>query len=68
MGRASLYNLMASVASSESARSPETRQTRSPGRLGSAGRARMGPGDQRRKNDEGKVLRAGRAIPVRNSG
>jgi hypothetical protein len=61
---------------------PEMRQTRSPGSLGSPGRARMGPEGlansladyrpqergQRWKNDEGKVLRAGRTTPARNSG
>ena len=81
MGRAGLNNLVAGVASSAAARSPEMRQTRSPGRLGLLGRARTGPDglantladyrpqerDPRRKNDEGKVLLAGWTIPTRNS-
>jgi hypothetical protein len=58
------------------------RQTRTPDKLGSSGRARMGPKslansladyrpqeqDQRRKNDEEKVLRAGWTTSARNSG
>jgi hypothetical protein len=82
MGHAGLNYLEAGVASSVVARSPKTRQTRSPGRLGSLERARTGPEglantladyrsqerDQTRKNDEGKVLRAGQTIPARMSG
>jgi hypothetical protein len=40
MGRTGIYNFVAGVASSVAAMSPETRQTRSPGSLGSPGRAR----------------------------
>jgi hypothetical protein len=72
MGHAGLNNLVDSVASSAAVRSPETRQTRSPGRLGSLRRARTATEglantladyrpqerDQRRRNDEGKVLHA----------
>jgi hypothetical protein len=82
MGRAGLNYLVADVASSAAARSPETWQTRSPGRLGSPERARTGleglantlvdyrpqERDQRRKNNEGKVLRVGQTIPTRNFG
>jgi hypothetical protein len=82
MGRAGLYDLVTGVASSAVARSLEMRQTRSPGSLGSLGRARMGQEglanslvdyrlqerDWKRENDKRKVLRAGRATPVRNSG
>jgi hypothetical protein len=73
MGHAGLYNLVVGVTSSMAARSPKTRQTQSASSLGSPGRARTGPKglansladhrpqerDQRRKNDEGQVLRAG---------
>jgi hypothetical protein len=81
MGRTRLNNLVADVASSVAARSPEMRQTRSLGRLGSPGRDGTGPEglvnsladyrpqehDQRRKNNEGKVLRVGRTTLARNS-
>jgi hypothetical protein len=70
MGRMGLNYLVAGVTSSASVRSPKTRQTRSPGRLGLLERARTGlkglantladhqpqERDQRRKNDERKVL------------
>jgi hypothetical protein len=70
------------VASSAVARSLEMKQTRPPGSLGSPGRARTGQEglanslavyrsqerDRKWENDEGQVLRAGRATPARNSG
>jgi hypothetical protein len=82
MGRTRLYNLVAGITSSVVARSPETRQTRPPGSLGSSGRARTGQEglansladyrpqerERKRENDEGQALRAGRATPARNSG
>ena len=82
MGRAGLYSSVAGVASSVAARSPETRQTRSPGSLGSPGRARAGQEgllnsvadywlqvqDQKWENDDGKVLWVGQTTPARNSG
>ena len=82
MGRARLYSSVIGIASSVAARSSEMRQMRSLGSLGSPGRARMGQEglansladyrpqerDRKRENNEGKVLRAGRATPVKNSG
>jgi hypothetical protein len=82
MGRTGIYNFVAGVASFVAAMSPETTQTRSPGSLGSPGRARtvqeglanslpdywMQERDRKRENDEGKVLWAGRTTSTRNSG
>jgi hypothetical protein len=42
MGHAGLYSSVTGVASSAAARSPETRQTRSPRSLWSPGKARTG--------------------------
>jgi hypothetical protein len=81
MGPMGLYNSVTGVASSATVRSPKMRQTWSPGSLGSPRRARTGQKDlansqadyrpqeqdQKRKNDEGKVLHVGRAPPARNS-
>jgi hypothetical protein len=82
MGRAGLYSSVTGVAPSTATRSPDMRQTRSPGILGSPGRARTGQEglanslagyrsqerDRKRENDEGKVLQAGQATLARNSG
>jgi hypothetical protein len=82
MGPVGLYNSVTGVASSATVRSPKTRQTRSPGSLGSPRRARTDQEDlanlladyrpqerdQKRENNEGKVLHVGRAPSARNSG
>jgi hypothetical protein len=75
MGRVGLYSSVIGVAPSAVARSLETRQTRSSGRArtGQEGLAntlaayRSQERDQKQKNDEGKVLRAGWATLARNS-